>query len=86
VLIVHAGLRQAGYKLPTILEFIDRKTPPWLANLLFIPKVKERLESSSYLTIELPYGWVQPRGVSKNNRNIVENLSEKKRYVIGKEA
>ncbi len=47
LLIVHPALRQAVDKLPTTLEFIDRKTPPRLGNLLPIPEVKERLESSS---------------------------------------
>jgi hypothetical protein len=44
---VHAALRQAGDKLPTTVEFIDRKTPPRLGNLLLTPEVKERPESSS---------------------------------------
>lgn len=47
LLIVHVALRQAGDKLPTTLEFINRKTPPRLGNLLLTPEVKERLESSS---------------------------------------
>ncbi len=47
LLIVYAALRQAGDKLPTIMEFIDRKTPPRLGNLLLTPEVKGRLESSS---------------------------------------
>jgi hypothetical protein len=49
-LIVHAALRQAGDNLPTVMEFIDRKTPPRLGNLLVTPEVKERLESSSTST------------------------------------
>ncbi|KAI0277993.1 ribosomal protein L10e/L16 [Russula aff. rugulosa BPL654] len=44
------ALRQAGDKLPTIVEFIDRKTPPRLGSLLLTPEVKERLESSSIST------------------------------------
>ncbi len=47
---VHAALRQAGDKLPTIMEFIDRKTLPRLGNLLLTPEVKERLEPSSTST------------------------------------
>ena len=50
LLIVHAALRQAGDKLPTIVEFIDRKTPPRLGSLLLTPEVKERLESSPVST------------------------------------
>jgi ribosomal protein L16/L10AE len=50
LLIVHAALRQAGDKLPTTTEFIDRKTPLRLGNLLLTPEVKERLESSSTRT------------------------------------
>jgi hypothetical protein len=50
LLIVHAALRQAGDKLPTVMEFIDRKTPPRLGSLLVTPEVKERLESSSTST------------------------------------
>jgi hypothetical protein len=49
-LIVHAALRQAGDKLPTIVEFIDRKTPPRLGSLLLTSEVKERPESSSIST------------------------------------
>ncbi|KAN0105165.1 ribosomal protein L16 [Russula decolorans] len=41
------ALRQAGDKLPTTVEFINRKTPPRLGNLLLTSEVKERLESSS---------------------------------------
>ena len=44
---VYAALRQAGDKLPTTVEFINRKTPPRLGNLLITPEVKERLELSS---------------------------------------
>jgi hypothetical protein len=43
---VYAALRQAGDKLPTTLEFINRKTPPRLGSLLITPEVKESLESS----------------------------------------
>lgn len=50
LLIVRVALRQAGDKLPTIVEFIDRKTPPRLGSLLLTPEVKERLESSSIST------------------------------------
>ncbi|KAF8500354.1 hypothetical protein F5888DRAFT_1681448 [Russula emetica] len=50
LLIFHAALRQAGDKLPTTVEFIDRKTPPRLGNLLLTPQVNERLESSSTST------------------------------------
>ena len=46
LLIVHVALRQAGDKLPTIMEFINKKTPPRLGNLLLTPELKERLESS----------------------------------------
>jgi hypothetical protein len=49
-LTVHVALRQAGDKLPTTVEFIDRKTPPRLGNLLLTPEVKERLEPSSTST------------------------------------
>ncbi|KAH9983454.1 ribosomal protein L10e/L16 [Russula vinacea] len=41
------ALRQAGDKLPTTVEFINRKTPPRLGNLLITPEVKESLEPSS---------------------------------------
>ncbi|KAF8480414.1 mitochondrial ribosomal protein L16 [Russula ochroleuca] len=44
------ALRQAGDKLPTTVEFIDRKSPPRLGNLLVTPEVKESLESSSTST------------------------------------
>jgi len=44
------ALRQAGDKLPTTVEFIDRKTPPRLGNLLLTPQVNERLESFSTST------------------------------------
>ena len=47
---VYAALRQAGDKLPTTVEFINRKTPPRLGSLLITPEVKERLESSSTST------------------------------------
>ena len=50
LLIDRVALRQAGDKLPTIVEFIDRKTPPRLGSLLLTPEVKERLESSSIST------------------------------------
>ena len=33
LLIVYVAPRQAGDKLPTALEFIDRKIPPQLGNL-----------------------------------------------------
>lgn len=48
---VYAALRQAGDKLPTTVEFINRKTPPRLGNLLLTPEVKECLESSSASTL-----------------------------------
>ncbi|KAN0121530.1 Ribosomal protein L10e/L16 [Russula decolorans] len=48
------ALRQAGDKLPTTVEFIDRKTPPRLGNLLLNPEAKERLGSSSTSSIQLP--------------------------------
>jgi len=35
------ALRQAGNKLPTTMEFIDRKTPPRLGNLLLTPELKD---------------------------------------------
>jgi hypothetical protein len=54
LLIVHVALRQAGDKLPTTVEFIDRKTPPRLGNLLLNPEAKERLGSSSTSSIQLP--------------------------------
>ena len=47
---VYAALRQAGDKLPTIVEFINRKTLPRLGNLLITPEVKESLEPSSTST------------------------------------
>ena len=50
LLIVREALRQAGDKLPTIVEFINRKTPPRLGSLLLTPEVKERLQSSSIST------------------------------------
>ena len=43
----HAALRQAGTMLPTTMEFIDRKTPPRLGNLLVTPEVKDSPDSSS---------------------------------------
>jgi hypothetical protein len=43
---LYAALRQAGDKLPTTLEFINRKTPPRLGKLLLTSEVKESLESS----------------------------------------
>ena len=46
-LTVYTALRQAGDKLPTTVEFINRKTPPRLGNLLITPEVKESLEPSS---------------------------------------
>ncbi|KAI9507831.1 mitochondrial ribosomal protein L16 [Russula earlei] len=40
------ALRQAGSKLPTTMEFIDRKTPPRLGNLLLYPEVEDSPDSS----------------------------------------
>jgi len=41
------ALRQAGNKLPTKMEFIDRKTPPRLGNLLLTPETKDSPDPSS---------------------------------------
>ena len=41
------ALRQAGNMLPTTMEFINRKTPPRLGNLLIAPEVKDSPDSSS---------------------------------------
>ncbi|KAI0263112.1 ribosomal protein L16p/L10e-domain-containing protein [Gloeopeniophorella convolvens] len=35
------ALRQAGAKMPTVMEFIDRKTPPRLGNMLVTPEAQE---------------------------------------------
>ena len=43
----YAALRQAGNKLPTIMEFIDRKTPPRLGNLLLTSEAEERSDVTS---------------------------------------
>lgn len=43
----HTALRQAGCMLPTTMEFIDRKTPPRLGNLLITPEVKNSPDSTS---------------------------------------
>jgi ribosomal protein L16/L10AE len=43
----YAALRQAGNKLPTIMEFIDRKTPPRLGNLLLTSEAEERSDATS---------------------------------------
>ena len=47
---VYAALRQAGDKLPTTVEFIGRKAPPRLGNLLLTPEVEERLEPTATST------------------------------------
>jgi hypothetical protein len=47
---VYAALRQAGSKLPTVMEFIDRKTPPRLGNLLLGPETKDSPEESTTST------------------------------------
>ncbi|KAH9974706.1 ribosomal protein L10e/L16 [Lactifluus volemus] len=44
------ALRLAGAKLPTIMEFIDRKTPPRLGNLLLTSETKEGADSTSTST------------------------------------
>ena len=43
----YAALRQAGNKLPTIMEFIDRKTPPRLGNLLLTSEAEECSDATS---------------------------------------
>ncbi|KAF8259947.1 ribosomal protein L10e/L16 [Lactarius quietus] len=40
-------LRQAGNKLPIVMEFIDKKTPPLLRSLLLTPEVEEGSGASS---------------------------------------
>lgn len=43
----YAVLRQAGNKLPTVMEFIDRKTPPRLGNLVLASEAEERSDATS---------------------------------------
>ena len=43
----YAALRQAGNKLPTIMEFIDRKTPPRLGNLLITSEAEEGSDATT---------------------------------------
>jgi ribosomal protein L16/L10AE len=45
-LTLYAALRQAGNKLPTVMEFIDRQTPPRLGNLLLTSESKEGADST----------------------------------------
>jgi len=44
------ALRQAAHKLPTTMEFINRKSPPRLGNLLLYPEVEDSPDSSSTST------------------------------------
>ncbi|KAH9000924.1 mitochondrial ribosomal protein L16 [Lactarius hatsudake] len=41
------ALRQAGNKLPTIMEFIDRKAPPRLGSSLLTPETEECSDATS---------------------------------------
>ncbi|KAH9038526.1 mitochondrial ribosomal protein L16 [Lactarius pseudohatsudake] len=41
------ALRQAGNKLPTVMEFIDRKAPPRLGSSLLISEAKEGSDATS---------------------------------------
>ena len=43
----YAALRQAGNKLPTVMEFIDRKTPPRLGSLLLTSEAEEGFDATS---------------------------------------
>ncbi|KAI0253009.1 ribosomal protein L10e/L16 [Lactifluus subvellereus] len=45
------ALRQAGNKLPTVMEFIDRKTPARLGNLLLPSEPKEGSDSTATSTL-----------------------------------
>jgi ribosomal protein L16/L10AE len=47
---VRSALRQASHKLPTTMEFIDRKSPPRLGNLLLYPEVENSPDSSATST------------------------------------
>lgn len=40
-------LRQAGNKLPTVMEFIDRKTPPRLGSLLLTSETEKDSDATS---------------------------------------
>ncbi|KAI0045231.1 ribosomal protein L16 [Auriscalpium vulgare] len=44
------ALRQAGNKLPTVMEFIDKKTPPRLGSLIMTPDVVAAEQLSSVAT------------------------------------
>jgi hypothetical protein len=79
-----AALRQARDNLPTTMEFIDRKTPPRLGNLLLAPEVKERLDLSSsdlHLDIIIAYSyplWMRGSRLDSPATGSVQNHSERR--------
>jgi hypothetical protein len=42
----YAALRQAANKLPTVMEFIDRKAPPRLGSLLLTSEAEEASDAT----------------------------------------